>query len=202
MLLQIRKSDQRIVGYASSGLEEDAQFYIAETEEMIDDASIFFSTYHQGKILFDPAYKEQVLLGELRRHQEMAGQEVFNQLAKSIVLKAASDNQAYAMRYMYDAFDSDGYAYQAGDRLMYEDRFYKVLQDHVSQAEWMPDTAVSLYAEIANPAEQWPEWRQPVSAETAYALGAQVTYAGQKYISQIASNTAEPGSDERWWKEV
>lgn len=37
-------------------------------------------------------------------------------------------------------------------RLRYGDKLYKVLQDHTSQADWTPDTAVSLYVEVSDPA--------------------------------------------------
>ena len=166
--------------------------YKIETKDMDPNNYLVFDENKYNAYMAD--IERERALNECRQAME--------NLSKSIVLKAASDDQAYAMRYLYDAFNPEGYPYLAGDRFMYDNRFYKVLQDHVSQAEWTPDTAASLYVEISDPAEQWPEWKQPVSAETAYALGAQVTYAGQKYISQIASNTAEPGSDERWWKEV
>lgn len=35
----------------------------------------------------------------------------------------------------------DGIEYKTGDRFIYEDKFYKVLQDHTSQADWLPNNA-------------------------------------------------------------
>lgn len=38
--------------------------------------------------------------------------------------------------------------YVVDDRLQYDGRLYKVLQSHTSQADWTPDVATSLYAEV------------------------------------------------------
>ena len=43
---------------------------------------------------------------------------------------------------------------------------------------------------------------QPTGSHDAYGLGAKVSHNGKRYISQIPNNTTEPGTDERWWKEV
>ena len=44
-----------------------------------------------------------------------------------------------------------GKAYAVGDRFEYETKLYKVLQPHTSQADWTPDIATSLYAEVGKP---------------------------------------------------
>lgn len=69
--------------------------------------------------------------------------------------------------------------YKAGDRIRYMNKLYKVLQDHHSQIDWTPDKAVSLFVDIADPADPWPEWVRPTMAEDAYVLGAQVTHNGK-----------------------
>lgn len=131
-------------------------------------------------------------------------QEVFNELAKAYTLDMAADEQAYQMRYLYPDFDPNSHEYKKDDRFLRSEnnKFYKVLQDHTSQAEWTPDTAVSLYVEIPDPSVEWPEWKQPTGAHDAYSIGDKVSYNKEHYISQIDGNTTVPGSDERWWKKV
>lgn len=129
-------------------------------------------------------------------------QAVFDELAQAYTLDMATDDQAYQMRYLYDQFDPDGHPYEKDDRFMYNDKFYKVLLNHKSQADWTPDTASSLYVEIPDPAIEYPEWKQPTGAHDAYAKGAKVTHNGEKYVSQIDGNTTVPGTDERYWKKV
>ena len=131
-------------------------------------------------------------------------QAVFNELAQAYTLDVATDNQAYQMRYLYPDFDPNGHWYKKDDRFLWPEnnKFYKVLQNHTSQADWTPDTAVSLYVEIPDPSIEWPEWKQPTGAHDAYSIGDKVSYNKEHYISQIDGNTTVPGSDERWWKKV
>lgn len=86
-----------------------------------------------------------------------------------------------------------GQAYPAGDRFRWEGNLYKVLQEHTSQGDWPPDKAVSLYVRIADPAEEWPEWVQPLGAHDAYPQGAKVSHQGKHWVSEIDANTYEPG---------
>ena len=85
-----------------------------------------------------------------------------------------------------------GVSYVTGDRVRYNETLYKVLQDHISQIDWTPDVAVSLYVRVDDPGEEWPEWRQPTGAHDAYALGAKVSHNGKHWISLIDANVYEP----------
>ena len=120
------------------------------------------------------------------------------------------DAIAFTTPQIYDEWNPSGIAYTGKNKatesslaniVRYQDRLYRCLQSHTSQADWNPTAAVSLWVEIANPAEEWPEWKQPTGAHDAYSLGAKVSHNGKKWISQIDANTTEPGTDERYWKE-
>lgn|GEM_PF-4516158 len=47
-----------------------------------------------------------------------------------------------------------GQQLHAGERYSFVGRLWKVLQDHTAQADWMPDTTPSLFAEVAADQEQ------------------------------------------------
>ena len=85
-----------------------------------------------------------------------------------------------------------GCEYSEGDRFTHMGEHYKVLQAHTSQAEWLPPDAPSLYVRISDPAEEWPEWVQPLGSEDAYPKGAKVTCDGRKWISTVDNNTWRP----------
>lgn len=88
-----------------------------------------------------------------------------------------------------------GKAYTVGERVAYGGKLYKVLQAHTSQADWTPDTAASLYVEVAKPGEI-PVWKQPSGAQDAYNTGDKVHYPdaeGPVYISTIDANVWAPG---------
>ena len=48
---------------------------------------------------------------------------------------------------------------------------YKCLTGHTAQESWAPDVSPSLWVRIDDPAEEWPQWRQPQGSEDAYGLG-------------------------------
>lgn len=84
--------------------------------------------------------------------------------------------------------------YTVGQIRRYTDgKLYKCLQAHTSQADWTPDTAVSLWVSISDPAEEWPEWSQPLGAHDAYSKGAKVSHNWKHWISDLDANVWEPG---------
>lgn len=90
--------------------------------------------------------------------------------------------------------------YQTGDRVQYNGLLYKCLQSHTAQADWTPDTAVSLWVRVDDPSIEFPEWVQPTGAHDAYAKGAKVSHNGKHWQSDIDANVYEPGV--YGWSEV
>ena len=86
-------------------------------------------------------------------------------------------------------------------RVQYNGILYKCLITHTSQSDWAPDVAVSLWYKIDDPAEEWPEWVQPIGAGTGYPLGAKVSHNDKHWINVGKDdNEYEPGV---WgWDEV
>lgn len=84
-------------------------------------------------------------------------------------------------------------AYQKDAIRSYGGALYRCIQAHTSQAGWEPEAAASLWAKIADPAEEWPAWSAPVGAHDAYAAGSKVSYGGKRWISSLDGNVWEPG---------
>ena len=153
------------------------------------------------RLLFDEGRYDNVIAEQKREQSINEGQKVFNDLANSLILNNATDEQAYIMRYLYHTWKAD-VDYKTNDRFMYEDKFYKVLQDHTSQEDWLPTTATSLYVEITDPSIEYPEFKQPTSSVDAYNKGDKVTFEGKKYISLINANTYSPVDYPDGWQIV
>ena len=83
--------------------------------------------------------------------------------------------------------------YTAGQLRSYKSKLYKCLQAHTSQADWTPDVAASLWVSVSDPAEEWPEWSQPVGAQDAYATGDKVSHNGKHWTSTADANVWTPG---------
>lgn len=94
---------------------------------------------------------------------------------------------------VFPQWDSNGYDYFAGEKVSYNDKYYRCIQSHKSQVDWAPDVAASLWVNIPDPLEEWPEWVQPIGAQDAYDKGAKVSHNEKHWISDIDANVWEPG---------
>ena len=88
--------------------------------------------------------------------------------------------------------------YQIGNLRAYEEKLYKCLQAHTSQEDWTPPATPALWKEVGNPADEWPQWSQPIGAADAYMKDDKVTYEGKHYISTIDNNVWVPGTGTLW----
>ena len=103
---------------------------------------------------------------------------------------SATDEMALEATAVYPEWRS-GVDYTTGERVLYADLLYKVLQGHTSQEEWTPEAAPSLFARVLIPGGI-PEWEQPDSTN-AYAKGDKVTHNGKTWVSDVDNNVWEPG---------
>lgn len=113
---------------------------------------------------------------------------------RNLHLAAASldDEAALETPELFPAW-AENHEYTAGERVRWLDLLYRCVQGHVSQAGWTPDSAPALWARVDDPAEEWPEWRQPTGAQDAYSAGAKVSHNDKHWISDADGNVWEPG---------
>ena len=103
-----------------------------------------------------------------------------------------SDEVALTGVELFPHWNGDGIEYKVDERVSYNGILFKCLQAHTSQTTWMPDVSPSLWVRVDNPAEEWPEWIQPLGATDAYALGAKVSHNGKHWTSDVDNNVWEP----------
>ena len=154
-----------------------------------------------NELVFDEEKYKRCIEEKTRQEEIEKANEKFDELAQETVLDNASDEDAYTMRYLYPSWEV-GIEYKKDNRIMYEDKFFKVLQDHTSQADWLPTEATSLYVEISDPSVEYPQWKQPTSSADAYMKGDKVTYEEVKYISLVDNNVWNPKDYPQGWEEV
>ena len=151
------------------------------------------------ELIFDEEKYNNFITAQQKEESLKAANEMKEEIVLASVLDNATDEQAYAMRYLYPEWLGNDLEYKTGDRFIFENKFYKVLQDHTSQADWLPTTATSLYVEIADPSNEYPEFKQPTGAHDAYAKGSKVTFEGKHYLymadENVYNSTAYPA---RW----
>lgn len=200
--------------YVSKNILSISSFYSPESdmkvildEDIVDFTKMYAYFVYTGEdgqahLRFDEDKYNDILKEQERQEQIAKGEQLKQELQERSILDYASDEDAYTMRYLYPEWLGNGLTYKTNDRLMYNDKFYKVLQDHTSQSDWTPDTASSLYVEIADPSNEYPEFKQPTGAHDAYAKGEKVTFEGKKYVSLIDANTWSPSAYSQGWQLV
>lgn len=97
-----------------------------------------------------------------------------------------------------------GKAYAVGDRFSYEKTLYKVVQDHISQIDWVPGNTPALYMVVV-PDGEIPVWVRPTGAHDAYSQGDKVYYPdknGRVYRSTIDANVYSPDEYPAGWEIV
>lgn len=115
------------------------------------------------------------------------------------LIREAGDAEALQARELYPDWQA-GLALIAGTRVQYGGKLYRILQSHYSQADWTPDRATSLFAEVLIPdPEVIPDWVQPESTNP-YMKGDKVKHSGKTWVSDVDSNVWEPGV--YGWSEV
>ena len=83
--------------------------------------------------------------------------------------------------------------YVVGDIVQHDGKLYRCLQVHMSQGNWTPDAAGSLWKEVGDPTAEYPEWIQPTGSIDTYPIGAKVSHNGQHWVSAVDNNVWEPG---------
>lgn len=145
--------------------------YCVMDEQLVEDTTVY-DYLHKNKMVSEQS-------------------QTIQRIQQRTMLLTLSDEEAYAVRYLYGEY-SVGVDYKTGDRFIFEDKFYKVNQDHTSSSEWRPDNSFSLYTEIPDPAEEWPEFKKPQGAHDAYTKGDKITFEGKHYVSKADNNIYSP----------
>lgn len=152
-------------------------------------------------LVFDEEKYNNYLKKEKEKAEKEKANNQLNKLVKDKLLPKLSDEEAYSIKELYPEFEI-GIVYKVGDRIIYNGKFYKVISEHTSQADWTPDAAVSLFVEISDPSIEYPEFKQPTSTETAYMKGDKITFNGAKYISLVDYNVYSPTDYPKNWQLV
>lgn len=131
------------------------------------------------------------------------------QLRRALQMFTATltDEQALEIATVYPAWEVNR-SYAVGDIVSYgtnsvgDPQLYKVVQAHVSQADWTPSAVPSLYDAFGLDESGYPLWAQPSGAHDAYNTGDIVNYNGTLYKSLIDGNAWSPDVYPAGWEQV
>lgn len=136
----------------------------------------------------------------------MTRMQMAEQFRKALQMFAASldDEKAMEVATVYDPWTA-GEAYAVGEFVTYgensvgDPQLYKVVQAHMSQADWTPDVSASLFVAIGLDDAGYPVWSQPTGAHDAYNKGDIVDYKGTLYESLVDGNVYSPEAYPAGW---
>lgn len=114
-----------------------------------------------------------------------------------------ADGDALEVTELFPAWAA-GTPYSVDQRARYENKLYRCVQAHTSQADWTPPATPALWTEVAKPGEI-PVWKQPTGAQDAYQAGDKVWYPDVDttvYESTINNNVWSPEAYPQGWKAV
>lgn len=131
------------------------------------------------------------------------------QLRRAIQLFAASLDEETALEIasVYPAWES-GRAYTVGEYLTYgtnsvgDSQLYMVVQNHTSQADWLPDKLPAIYSPVGLTDDGYPVWSQPAGGHDAYSAGDVVDYQGTLYRCTLDGNVWSPDAYPQGWEIV
>lgn len=113
-----------------------------------------------------------------------------------------TDEQALEVIDLYDEWKPD-VAYGVDNRVRYEEKLYKCLQAHTSQADWIPTATPALWVEVAAPGE-YREIKDNMLPTEAFAKGEIGWYKTKDNLwkSLIDANVYTPVSYPAGWEKV
>ena len=74
-----------------------------------------------------------------------------------------------------------------------ETQLYKITVEHVSQAQYPPNTDITHYSKIGFTEDGTTIWTQPLGGHDAYDKGDVVSHNGKIWVSDVDGNVWEPG---------
>lgn len=167
--------------------------------DSIEEAMKHFNMYLKGYEMYIKT-EDELAIENLAIKAEDAAE--FRSTVNEII-GTLTDEQAIAAPVLFPVWQAD-VTYKAGDRVRYEGKLYKVLQDHNSQLDWEPISAPSLFAGLLTDEEE-PEnilpWVQPDSTN-AYSIGDKVIFEEEVYESLIDNNVWSPADYPAGWSKI
>lgn len=117
------------------------------------------------------------------------------------IIETLSDEQAVITPVLFPVWQVN-IAYKKGDRVRYNGKLYKVIQEHTSQINWEPIFANSLFSALLIDEENLKilPWVQPESTNS-YMENDKVIHNNKFWISTANNNVWEPDTVNAPWEE-
>ena len=200
--------------------EEDYQLLIGNTDGKVHIRKVHIRKEVDGEVVYEEEPPYVPTQDELDEQEAAAAKNELQTLAVNAMmmnlagddlvetkntyqtkLRSISDGAALKMPKVFPHWSGNSKEYVKGDKVLYNDVLYKVLQNHTSQEGWTPTSAPSLFAKVLTSEGEILDWEQPDSTNP-YMKGDKVKFNGKIYESVIDNNVWSPEAYPQGWKEV
>ena len=163
----------------------------------IQEAMKHFNMYLKGNEMYIKS-DDEVAIDSLGINTEEAAE--FRSSIDAILV-TLTDEQAASTPVLFPVWQP-AVTYKINERIRYNGKLYKVIQEHNSQEGWEPRYAPSLFAALLIDEENNTilAWKQPDSTN-GYGLNDKVIHNEIFWISTMDNNVWEPGLTNSPWKE-
>lgn len=173
--------------------ENTENFY---TGDSVQEALEYFNMYVKNNQIFYHS-NEEIALSTTGINSVEEAVQLREELDN--ITSTMTDEDAISHPYLFANWKA-GIEYNINDRVRYAGRIFKVLQNHLSQINWTPSKAPSLFIEVLTSENGEPkEWQQP-AATNPYLFGDKVIFNGQIYESLIDNNIWSPEYYPQGWQ--
>lgn len=155
--------------------------------------------YNQELDEFSVEYRDRELM------EDEKIESIRRNVLKFIDFESLTFSEKLDLKNVYPKWDINT-PYEMGEIVRHEDVLYKIIQAHISQSDWLPIEATSLYSRVepvlnpTNPEEVINNWIPPTGGHDAYMLGDKILYTdGLVYESTIDNNVWSPVDYPQGW---
>lgn len=132
--------------------------------------------YH---FVYDEAKYNEIVKEKEKAKAIEEGNKKFEEMQSDLVLKHATDKEAYTMRYLYEVWRPNT-NYETGDRRLHNDILYKCKQPHTSEEQHTPDLIPAIW-DIINGEPEKGTKDNPISVPEEVSS---MVYVKGKYYSE------------------
>jgi hypothetical protein len=169
---------------------------LVEVEIVPDNVEAGYYFYHAGEF-----YSSDAELARLAR--DKAANDAPALAGILFVLEAVSDNPRFDETTMLEharyfiAWD-ENWTGARGQIVQDAGGLYKALHDVLTPAQNLrpsTDTGNLIWKQIGNPADEWPQWSQPIAGvDNFYMIGDKVSFNDKHWVSDTDNNVWAPGA--------
>ena len=154
--------------------------------------------------------KEKELQERISKHtqkKEQAQKLIMDKITSEYILNDdLSDEERDLFTNMFDLWEPE-VNYSVGDKVLYNELVFEVIQAHTSQSDWLPSDLPALYkifyqTSTDDGAIVVPDWVQPTGSHDAYSIGDTVRFEGVIFESTMDNNTWSPSEYAEAWKRI